>query len=51
VDIGRIRHFDVFVAVEMYLLVASDILAIDWTGLSIRVEVQLAYTQRRYIKV
>lgn len=25
-EIGRYRHFDVFVAVEMYLLVASDIL-------------------------
>lgn len=25
VEIGRIRHFDVFVAVEMYLLVARDI--------------------------
>ena len=54
VEIGRYRHFDVFVEAEMHLLVASDILRLTFEDFSIRVEYSLLILEGlriRYIKV
>jgi hypothetical protein len=45
VEIGRQRHFDVFVEVEMHLLVASDILRLTFEDFQFKQNIACLYSK------